>query len=109
MSVLFHRMVKLFWLVAAFAPIAAHANPLDGQVVGGNASVSGQGTNQVTINQISPHAIINWKTFNVSTGERTDFVQPNASAVTLNRVTGGAGASQLDAGRSYGDRHGRAE
>ena len=56
---------------------------------------SGQGSANVTVNQFSQNAIINWHTFNIGAGERTQFVQPNASSVILNRVTGGLGPSQI--------------
>ena len=64
-------------------------------VVGGSATISGQGTSHVTVNQSSQNAIVNWHTFNIGTGERTQFVQPNATSITLNRVTGGLGPSQI--------------
>lgn len=73
----------------AFAPLAARANPLGGQVVGGSASIQGQGTNQVIINQSTQRAIINWNTFNIAPGETTQFIQPSSSSVALNRITGG--------------------
>ena len=76
--------------------MAAAANPLGSQVVGGTANVQGQGTSTVTVTQSTPSAIINWKTFNIGNGETTQFVQPNSSSVTLNRVTGNLGASVLD-------------
>jgi filamentous hemagglutinin family protein len=76
--------------------LAAAANPLGSQVVGGSANVSGQGTSTVTVTQSTEKAIINWQTFNIGTGETTQFVQPNSSSVTLNRVTGNLGASVLD-------------
>ena len=38
---------------------------------------------------------MNWNTFNVGTGERAQFVQPNSSSTILNRVTGGLGPSQI--------------
>jgi large exoprotein involved in heme utilization and adhesion len=69
--------------------LPALANPLGGQVVGGQATISGQGTAHVTVNQQSQNAIVNWHTFNIGAGERTQFVQPNSTSVILNRVTGG--------------------
>ena len=50
--------------------------------------MQGQGTPTVTVTQSTDKAIINWQTFNIGTGETTQFVQPNSSSVTLNRVTG---------------------
>jgi filamentous hemagglutinin family protein len=78
------------WIVAAIA------NPLGSQVVGGTANVQGQGTSTVTVTQSTQNAIINWQTFNIGSGESTQFVQPNSSSVTLNRVTGSLGASVID-------------
>src|SRR5215470_910825 len=75
---------------------SAAAGPNGAVVVGGSASVSGQGSANVTINQWSNSAIINWNTFNIGTGERTQFNQPNSSSVVLNRVTGGLGPSMID-------------
>jgi filamentous hemagglutinin family protein len=79
----------------AFAPVASRANPLGGKVVAGSATIQGQGTPQTIINQSSQRAIINWNTFNVAPGETTQFIQPNAASVALNRITGGLGPSQI--------------
>src|SRR6202165_932598 len=76
--------------------MAAAANPLGSQVVGGTANVQGQGTSAVTVTQSTDKAIINWQTFNIGSGETTRFVQPGSSSVTLNRVTGSLGPSFLD-------------
>ncbi|MCX7311944.1 MAG: filamentous hemagglutinin N-terminal domain-containing protein [Alphaproteobacteria bacterium] len=75
---------------------AAFANPLGNQVVGGSAVVQGQGTSSVTVTQTTDRAIINWNTFNINAGETTRFIQPSASSVVLNRVTGGLGPSTID-------------
>ncbi|HEY2229025.1 MAG TPA: filamentous hemagglutinin N-terminal domain-containing protein, partial [Xanthobacteraceae bacterium] len=74
----------------------AMAGPNGGTVVGGSATVQGQGTGSVTVNQSSQSAIINWATFNIGKGETTTFNQPNSSAIALNRVIGGLGPSFLD-------------
>ena len=73
----------------------AFANPLGGNVVGGSATIQGQGTANTTINQTSDRTIINWNTFNIGAGETTRFNQPGASSIALNRVTGNLGASQI--------------
>src|SRR5688572_19533453 len=80
-------------LMLVFSP--AMAGPEGGTVAGGAATISGQGSSHVTVNQSSQNAIVNWNTFNVGTGERVQFQQPNSSAATLNRVTGGLGPSQI--------------
>jgi len=42
----------------------------------------------MTINQSSQNAAINWQGFSIGQGESVSFVQPNGSAVALNRVLG---------------------
>jgi filamentous hemagglutinin family protein len=66
----------------------ASANPNGATVAQGSANVTGQGTSNVTVYQATPKAVINWDSFSIGAGEATTFVQPNASAVTLNRVVG---------------------
>ena len=60
------------------------------------ATVTGIGTSNVTVNQSTPRAIINWNSFNIGAGETTRFVQPDASSIALNRVTGGLGPSMIN-------------
>ncbi|MGB9369089.1 MAG: filamentous hemagglutinin N-terminal domain-containing protein, partial [Xanthobacteraceae bacterium] len=77
-------------------PIApAFAGPVGGVVVGGSAQINNPGTANVTINQFSDKAIINWHMFNIGVGEKTTFVQPNANSIALNRVVGGMGPSEI--------------
>jgi filamentous hemagglutinin family protein len=92
------RLRTLLLATTALAPLAAApvgANPLGAQVVGGSATVQGQGTPTVTVTQQSNSAIINWNTFNIGAGETTKIIQPSASSVELDRVTGGLGPSQI--------------
>src|ERR1700686_3412654 len=89
------RAVSLLAATLLLAPPAAFAKPQGGQVGGGQAGIKGQGTSTVTVTQGSQNAIINWYTFNIGVGETTQFIQPNASAIALNRVTGGPGAPQI--------------
>lgn len=65
----------------------AFANPTGGQVAAGSASIQ-TSASQVTVNQQSNKAIINWQGFSVNQGESTRFNQPSANSITLNRVTG---------------------
>jgi filamentous hemagglutinin family protein len=74
---------------------AAAAGPNGASVVGGAATVQGQGTPSVVVNQTSQSAIINWNTFNIGAGETTRINMPSASSVELDRVTGGLGPSQI--------------
>lgn len=92
------RLRQLLLLTSALAPLAlspAVAGPEGGSVVGGSATISNSGSGNVTVNQSSQNAVINWHTFNIGNGERTQFIQPNASSVILNRVTGGLGPSEI--------------
>ncbi|WP_181770202.1 filamentous hemagglutinin N-terminal domain-containing protein [Bradyrhizobium sp. UNPF46] len=93
------RFLNILLATTALMPLGimtAAANPVGSQVIGGTAYVQGQGTSTVTVTQSTDKAIINWQTFNIGSGETTQFVQPNASSVTLNRVTGTLGASVLN-------------
>lgn len=40
-------------------------------------------------------AIINWNKFNIASGETVNFIQPNVSAMVLNRVQAGGGVSEI--------------
>ena len=85
------RLLACTALTAAVLGAArAYAAPTGAQVVAGQASVSGQGTAATVIQQTSSRAILNWSSFSIGSGERVTFDQPNAQAVTLNRVTGGS-------------------
>src|SRR6202166_4447048 len=93
------RKTLLLLSVALLAPAAAGfamAGPNGGTVVGGSATIQGQGSGSVTINQSSQSTIINWATFNIGQGETTTFNQPNSASTALNRVIGGQGPSFLD-------------
>src|SRR5262245_32558999 len=80
-------------LALGVAPAAA--GPDGGTVVGGAATIQGQGGPAVIVNQSSQNAIINWHTFNIGRGESVTFQQPNSGSVALNRVTGGLGPSEI--------------
>src|SRR5215212_7649548 len=92
------RLRNLLLVSTALMPLAfasAIAGPDGGKVVGGSATINNPGSANVTINQQSDKAIINWRLFDIGVGEKTTFVQPNASSIVLNRVTGGLGPSQI--------------
>ncbi len=65
----------------------AHALPTGGVVTSGSASIAGTATN-LTINQATPAASLNWTSFNIDRGQSVVFVQPSGSSVALNRVLG---------------------
>ena len=77
--------------VAGLAVVTAQtalANPSGGNVVAGNATINGQGTDRVRIDQSSDRVIINWDNFSIGSGQGVDFRQPGARSIALNRVTG---------------------
>jgi filamentous hemagglutinin family protein len=86
------------FLTAVLLPLtlaSAIAGPNGATVAAGSATVQGQGTASVVVNQTSQSAIINWQTFNIGTGETTKIVMPGANSTELDRVTGAQGPSQI--------------
>jgi filamentous hemagglutinin family protein len=72
----------------------ALAQPAGGVVAAGAATISTGATN-TTINQSTQNAIINWQSFSIAAGQSVQFIQPNSSSVTLNRVLGSDPSSIL--------------
>lgn len=73
-------------LMLAFGSLV-YALPTDGTVSAGSASITG-GAGSTTITQTSQNVVINWQSFSIGAGESVQFVQPNSSAIALNRVIG---------------------
>ncbi|MDE2005825.1 MAG: filamentous hemagglutinin N-terminal domain-containing protein, partial [Rhodospirillales bacterium] len=71
----------------ARAQLAPNARPTGGVVVGGSAAIATT-PNATNITQSTQRAAIDWQSFNVGSAQSVNFRQPNATAVTLNRVTG---------------------
>jgi filamentous hemagglutinin family protein len=75
------------------------AGPIGGQVVGGSGSISQAGAT-TTINQSTQNMAINWQSYNVNVGERVQYIQPNSSSISLNRILSNNGstiAGRIDA------------
>ncbi|EPC0218934.1 filamentous hemagglutinin N-terminal domain-containing protein [Salmonella enterica subsp. enterica serovar Newport] len=78
-------------LVMALLPGIALANPdlpTGGQIVQGQGSIS-TGGNQMTVTQNTHGMVTNWNSFDIGKNHTVQFVQPDSSAIALNRVTGG--------------------
>lgn len=75
--------------IGAASVTPAFANPGGGTVVGGDATIVETSATRLDINQSSDKAIINWHDFSIAQGEHTNFNQPGADSIALNRVTGG--------------------
>src|SRR5690606_20733654 len=68
--------------------------PTGGTVVAGGSSISYSGAN-MTVNQTTQRAVINWQTYSIVQNAAATYNQPNASALSVNRVTGGNDPSQI--------------
>ncbi|BAN34264.1 hypothetical protein SCD_n00415 [Sulfuricella denitrificans skB26] len=66
----------------------AVASPTGGTVTDGSGTISQAGS-ATNINQVSQRLDINWQTFSTQTHESVNFIQPNATALAINRVIGG--------------------
>jgi len=75
-------LLLTFWLASQ---TCVHANPTGGVVTQGAATINSSGP-QLTINQTSSSALINWSSFNINLGETTTFNQPSASSITWNQI-----------------------
>jgi filamentous hemagglutinin family protein len=80
----------LFALVFANSAIA---NPLSATVTTGSASIASSAT-KTQIDQKSEDVVIDWSSFNIGAGQTTQFLQPNAQAIAVNRI-GGSAPSQI--------------
>ncbi|MFJ3313895.1 YDG domain-containing protein [Herbaspirillum huttiense] len=67
------------------ASALAMAGPSGGAVTAGSGSISQSG-NTTTVTQGSQNLSVNWQSFNTSSGEKVNFVQPSASAIAVNRI-----------------------
>src|SRR5258706_8188211 len=90
-----HNLLLTTAALLALGAAPAAGGPAGGTVVGGTATIQGQGGPAVIVNQSSNSAIINWNTFNIGVNESVPFNQPSASSVVLNRATGGRPPSRI--------------
>jgi len=75
------------------------AGPDGGQVVGGTGSIAHSGTT-TTINQTTQNMAIDWQSYNVNVDERVQYIQPDSSSISLNRILSQSGstiAGRIDA------------
>ena len=72
----------------------AYAAPQGSQIITGSGQVTQSG-NTTTVQQSSQNLALNWQSFNVGANETVNFVQPNASAIAVNRILGNSGSSIL--------------
>lgn len=72
------------------SPMRAGELPTGATTVHGSVGIATPSANQMTIQQTTPNAIVNWQSFSVGAGSRVDISQPSASSALLNRVSGSA-------------------
>ncbi|HBI5523836.1 TPA: filamentous hemagglutinin N-terminal domain-containing protein, partial [Salmonella enterica subsp. enterica serovar Welikade] len=68
--------------------LANPALPSGGSIVAGQGSISSSGQ-KMTVTQQSQNMVTNWNSFDIGKNHTVQFVQPDSSAMALNRVTGG--------------------
>jgi filamentous hemagglutinin family protein len=76
---------KLMAIVLSLSATISQAGPTGGQVTGGSGTITQSGST-TTIQQSSQNLALNWLTFNIAPQETVDFVQPNATAIAVNRI-----------------------
>ncbi|SAI65320.1 Heme:hemopexin utilization protein A [Bordetella ansorpii] len=79
---------------AGFGAAAQTPTVSDATVRGGNAAITAI-LNGLQINQTTDRAFIDWQKFGVSAGDLVQFIQNNANAIAVNRVTGPAASEIL--------------
>ena len=79
--------VSLGLVLTGSLHLPAFANPQGGTVTDGAATITESG-NRVDIHQSTDKVIIDWRSFSIGAGEITEFHQPSAGSIALNRVTG---------------------
>ncbi len=85
--------------LAGAGQLHAQTLPQGAQLASGAATVKQNGT-ETAITQTSQQAILNWQSFSIDKGNTVNVLQPGATSVLLNRVTGKATstiAGQLNA------------
>lgn len=75
---------------SAYSPVMA--SPSGANITSGTADIKTSGS-KTTITT-SDKVAINWQDYNIAKGETVQYIQPSASSVALNRVTG-SGASAI--------------
>ena len=70
-----------------------HAGPTGGNVVGGSGTINHSGLT-TNINQLTSAMAIDWNSYNVNANEIVNYIQPNASSISLNRILSNS-ASQI--------------
>ena len=73
----------------------ALATPQGGRVVAGSAGFGSTGAGNLTVTQTSNRAVIDWNSFDIGANAMTEFKQPGAKSIAVNRVVGGTDPTQI--------------
>lgn len=79
----------VLWIFLHGSVVQISANPTGGVVVLGDAQIQSTFPGLTTIHQQTDRAVIDWSTFNIASGEHTNFIVPDVNSATLNRVLDG--------------------
>ena len=71
-----------------------NALPTDPNVVGGAATFNQSGAT-LNVNQSSNRTVIDWRSFDIGSNATTNFIQPGASSIAVNRVNSSANPTQI--------------
>jgi len=74
--------------IVASGAVIAQTLPTGGNVVAGSATISQPGPAQLDVTQHSDRAVINWDSFSIGAGARTDIRQPGAGSISVQQVVG---------------------
>ena len=86
------RLSLLSAAISAITASMAFAGPEGGQVTGGSGSISSTG-NTTTIHQQTDRMAIDWQSYNIDVDERVQYIQPDSSSVSLNRILSNSASS----------------
>ena len=92
------RLIRPRLLASAIAcifPAATMAGPQGEQVVAGQSTITRPDAKTTIIHQSTQKSAINWQSFSIGGQEYVQFIQPNSSSISLNRVIGGNPSSIL--------------
>tara|TARA_R110002110_G_scaffold413827_1_gene642007 strand:- start:9844 stop:11139 length:1296 start_codon:yes stop_codon:yes gene_type:complete len=71
-----------------------NALPVDPNVVGGAATFNQSGAT-LNVNQSTNRTVIDWRSFDIGSNATTNFIQPGAASIAVNRVNSSANPTQI--------------
>ena len=81
-----HPLLPRWIALLALTPAYTMATPVGGSFVAGSGSIVQNNASTTTITQTSQQAALNWQSFNVSSTQSVNFIQPTATALAVNRI-----------------------